>query len=52
MFECDRRGVLRTVGRPWTIQELARTTGVTPKVIEELINNGVMRVSKRTKTMW
>lgn len=52
MFECDRRGVLRTNGKPWSKQELARVLGCKVAIIEELILANVMRVSARTGTLW
>jgi len=48
MFEADQRGVLRSLGSPWTKQKIIRTVqGASDKRIAELVANGVCRISRK-----
>ncbi len=51
-FESERRGVLATNGRPWTIGELANICHVKRKTIVELLENLVLHTASRTGVMF
>lgn len=50
-FECDKRGVLATDGKPWTIEEIAHAMGgdkqINISAIEELLKLNVLKKNKK-----
>lgn len=52
MFESQRRGILRTNGKPWTPEQLAKVVGCEVDSVHELLENSVIKRSERTGCMY
>jgi len=52
MFDCEKRGILRTNGKPWSRDKIARTLGVRATIVDSMVTNSVLQMSERTGTYW
>lgn len=52
MYECETPGILRTSGKPWTIEDAALAANASIDLLQELVDKGVMKRGDRTGTYY